>query len=200
MKFFGHADLQQNELQNAVLTTLTSFPVDAKKGQIAFLNNIVYVCIQDTPTPAVWVPLTREITAYTHTQDSAATVWNITHNLGTTSVNVQIFDGNSGVIIPDSITTTSNNAVSVTFSGSQAGRAVIISGHFDGNVKPTYAYTHYQNESSTSWVINHNLGYNPIVRVFLGTQEVQPAGITHGSLNQTTVTFSSAVAGLARLI
>lgn len=200
MKFYGHANLQQNELQNAVLSTLTSFPTSPKVGQIAFLNRIVYICVQVTPAPAVWVPLTNEITAYTHTQESAAMVWPITHGLNTTSVNVQIFDGNNHVIIPDSINIVSANAISVTFASNLAGRAVIVTGHFDGNVKPTYSYTHYQTMSSALWVIPHNLGYEPIIRVFIGTQEVQPASITHDSVNQTTITFTTAVAGTARLI
>ena len=89
MKFYGHANLQQNELQNAVLTVLTAFPTDPKVGQIAFVNSIVYVCIQNTaPNPPIWVPLTQEITAYTHTQSTASSTWSITHNLNTTSSNI----------------------------------------------------------------------------------------------------------------
>lgn len=200
MKFYGHANLQQNELQNAVLTTLTQFPADPKVGQIAFLNRIVYICVQVTPAPAVWVPLTNEITAYTHTQESAAQVWNVTHGLNTTSVNVQVFDGSNNVVIPDSIVTVNANSLNIAFASNQNGRAVIVTGHFDGNVKPTYSYTHYQTTASTTWVIPHNLGYEPIIRVFIGTQEVQPASIIHDSVNQTTITFTVAVAGTARLI
>lgn len=200
MKFYGHANLQQNELQNAVLSTLTSFPPNAKVGQIAFLNRIVYICVQVTPGPPIWVPMTNEITAYTHLQESPTATWTVTHSLNTTSVNVQVFDGNSFVIIPDSITTNSANVATITFGTPVSGRAVVVTGHFDGNVKPTYAYTHFQTSSSTEWVINHNLGYEPIIRVFLGTQEVQPATITHNTLNQTTITFTTAVAGTARLI
>lgn len=202
MKFYGNANLQQNELQNAVLSTLTQFPANPKVGQIAFLNRVVYICVQVVPAPAVWVPLTNEITAYTHVQESAAQVWNVTHDLNTTSVNVQVFDSNTqgGVIIPDSINVTSANGLTISFASNQVGRAVIITGHFDGNVKPTYAYTHYQTTASTAWVIAHNLGYEPIIRVFIGTQEVQPLSITHDNLNQTTITFSVAVAGTARLI
>jgi hypothetical protein len=200
VKFYGHANLQQNELQNAVLSTLTTFPPNAKVGQIAFLNRIVYICVQVTPAPAIWVPMTNEITAYTHLQESPTATWTVTHSLNTTSVNVQVYDGNSLVIIPDSISTVSANVVSITFGTPVSGRAVVVTGHFDGNVKPTYAYTHFQTSASTDWVINHNLGYEPIIRVFLGTQEVQPSSITHNTLNQTTITFTTAVAGTARLI
>lgn len=199
MKFYGHANLQQNELQHAVLSTLTTFPTAPKQGQIAFVNSTVYICVTAGDLP-VWVPLTREITAYTHNQYSLASTWSITHNLNTTSVNVQVYDGTNNVIIPDAIITNSPTSVSVTFSAAQAGRAVLVSGHFDGYQKPLYAYTHLQSAASTSWSITHNLGYNPIVRVFIGNQEVQPASITHNSANQVTIAFTTAQVGYARLV
>lgn len=199
MKFYGDANLQQNELQNAVLSTLTSFPQTPKVGQFAFVNSIVFVCVTAGSTP-VWVPLTREITAYTHTQESPATTWTFTHGLNTTSINVQIYDASNNVIIPDSITSNGATGASVSFGTAQSGRAVVITGHFDGNVKPNYAYTHFQSDSNTSWVITHNLGYNPIVRVFIGTSEVQPASVTHNSSNQVTITFATPQVGYARLL
>ncbi len=199
MKFYGHANLQQNELQNAALSTLTTFPTTPVVGQLAFVNSIVYICVGAGSLP-VWVPLTREITAYTHNQDSGSATWSVTHGLNSTSVNVQVFGTDNRVIIPDEIETTGPNTCAISFNTSLAGRAVIVTGHFDGLVKPTYAYTHYQSASSTSWVITHNLGYNPIVRVFIGTSEVQPQSITHDSTNQLTITFATAQVGYARLI
>jgi hypothetical protein len=199
MKFYGHADLRQNEVQNAALTTLTTFPTTPVVGQLAFVNSIVYICVTAGELP-VWVPLTREITAYTHTQAVAATTWNITHDLSTTSVNVQVYDNTSKVMIPADIQTLGNSDVQITFNNAQAGRAVLVSGHFDGQTKPTYAYTHYQNSANTSWTIQHNLGYNPIVRVFVGNQEVQPTTITFTNSNQVVITFATAQVGYAQLI
>jgi hypothetical protein len=201
MKFYGHANLQQNELQNAVLTVLTAFPTDPKVGQIAFVNSIVYVCIQNTaPNPPIWVPLTQEITAYTHTQSTASSTWSITHNLNTTSINVQVFDGNNRVIIPDEIEVTGPTTCAITLAGAITGRATIVTGHFDGVQKPTYAYTYYQTEASTTWTIVHNLGYDPIVRVFIGTSEVQPATVSFPDTNTVVITFDTAEVGTVRLI
>lgn len=200
MKFYGHANLQQNELQNAVLSIETAFPAQPLVGQIAFVNSTVYICVSLAGNLPVWVPMTREITAYTHDQNSASNVWVITHNLNTTSIQAQIFDSLSRVIIPDEIEILSPNAIQVTVGSPIIGRAVVLTGHFDGNVKPTYAYTYYQSTASTTWVITHNLGYNPIVRVFIGTQEVQPVSISHDSIDQVTITFSTAQVGYARLI
>jgi hypothetical protein len=199
MKFYGHADLRQNEVQNAALTTLTTFPTIPVIGQLAFVNSIVYICVTAGALP-VWVPLTREITAFTYTQVVAASTWNITHDLNTTSVNVQVYDNTSKVMIPADIQTLGNSDIQITFNNAQAGRAVLVSGHFDGQTKPTYAYTHYQNSANTSWTIQHNLGYNPIVRVFVGNQEVQPTTITFTNSNQVVITFATAQVGYAQLI
>jgi len=200
MRHFGNVNLQQNQLQNAVLPLSQAFPPSPKVGQIAFVNKIVYICIQDTPLPAVWIPLTREITVYTHVQDSPAEEWTIRHDLNTTSVNIQVYGANNRMILPDELEIINANTVTATFGDAFAGKAVVISGHLDGNTKPTYAYTFYQTETTTTWTINHNLGYNPIVRVFIGTSEVQPQSVTHPSINQAIVTFSSPQVGYARLI
>lgn len=200
MKFYGHANLQKNELQNAALTTLTSFPALPVVGQLAFVNSVVYICVSIDDDLPVWVPLTREITAFSHNQSNAASTWSINHNLNTTSVQVQTFDALNRMFIPGNVEIIDANNVTVTIGTASAGKAVVLSGHFDGNVKPTYAYTHYQAEAATSWVITHNLGYNPIVRVFIGNQEVQPVSIVHNTANQVTVTFSTSQVGYARLI
>lgn len=200
MKFYGHANLQKNELQNAALSTLTNFPDSPVVGQLAFVNSIVFICVSNLNSLPVWVPLTREITAYTHVQADAAIEWDIVHNLNTTSVNIQIFDTGSLMVIPSDVDVTGPNGATVTFSSAQAGRAVVLSGHFDGNVKPTYSYTFYQSSSSTVWVIAHNLGYFPIVRVFIGNNEVQPQSIVHDTVNQVTITFATPQVGYARLI
>jgi hypothetical protein len=199
MKFYGDANLQQNELQNAVLSTLTQFPSPPKQGQIAFVRSVVYICVTAGELP-VWVPLTNEITAYTHNQEGLSANWSISHPLNTMSVNVQVYDGTNNVIIPDSIVTTGPGTVLVNFSTATGGRAVVITGQFDGNPKPTYAFTYYQNPASTTWTITHNLGYNPVVRVFIGNDEVQPLTTSHPSIMQTVITFTTAQAGYARLI
>lgn len=199
MKFYGHADLTKNQLQNAALQTLTAYPESPVVGQLTFVNSVVMICVQAGPPP-VWVPLTREITAYTHVQESASATWTINHGLNTSSVNIQVFGADNRQLIPNEIELTSMTQAVATFGTAIAGKAVVVTGHFDGNVKPTYAYTHYQSESSTSWVITHNLGYNPIIRVFIGNAEVQPLSVVHDTTNQVTISFTTAQVGYARLI
>lgn len=200
MKFYGNANLQQNELQQAVMPIEESFPASPKVGRLVFVNSILYICVSLTDGLPVWVPLTRELTQYTHNQSTAADTWTINHGLNTTGVQVQVFDNLGRFILADEITVVDPNTVTVELSTGIVGRAVVLTGHADGNVKPTYSYTHYQSVASTTWVINHNLGYHPILRVFIGNEEVQPAGIVHDSNNTTTVTFSQPYVGLAKLV
>jgi hypothetical protein len=201
MKFYGHANLQQNELQNSVIPIEERFPSTPKVGQLAFVNKILYICVDLTNgNLPVWVPLTRELTLYTHSQNTAQSMWTIKHNLNTTSVQVQVFDTSNRVIIPDEITIVDANTVTVDTHAPLSGRAIVLTGHNDGNVKPTYSFIHYQTEAATDWVINHGLGREPIVRVFVGNQEVQPLAIVHNSLNQLTVRFSEAFTGIVKLI
>lgn len=200
MKFYGNANLQQNELQQAVIQIEPRFPVSPKVGQLAFVNSILYICVSIANSLPVWCPLTRELTLYTHSQTSASTTWTIPHNLNTTGVQVQVFDTSDRVMIPDEITVASANSASVTFNTAISGRAVVLSGHNDGNVKPTYSFIYYQTTSSSTWVVGHNLGREPITRVFIGNQEVQPVSITHDTLNQLTINFNSPYTGIAKLV
>lgn len=53
---------------------------------------------------------------------------------------------------------------------------------------------------ATTWTINHNFGYRPVVELFsVGGMEMW-ADVTHTSVNQVVVQFNSPTAGAARLI
>ncbi len=57
-----------------------------------------------------------------------------------------------------------------------------------------------QTTASTSWTVNHNFGYYPIVRVYSGGIEIIPTSIVHTSLNQVVISFNTAQVGEARLV
>lgn len=60
-------------------------------------------------------------------------------------------------------------------------------------------YIHQQSSASTTWTINHNLGFRPSVELLdSGSQEID-GDISHPSVNQTVVTLNPASAGVARL-
>lgn len=61
------------------------------------------------------------------------------------------------------------------------------------------SFTHAQTSPSTTWTINHNLGFRPAVTVLDdGNNEVE-ADVIHISANQVQVFFNLATTGTARL-
>lgn len=183
-----------------------------KQGRLAFFNNRVWIAVALNTVGggevATWVPLTNEINAYVHTQGNASTTWTITHNLQSGTPAVHVYDELNQMVIPDEVTPTDANTVTITFNAAVTGRAVVIAGSFEGSSRndgtQVFAFEHTQTAASTTWVIAHGLGYYPIVRVFVdnnGTdEEILPASIVHDSTMQVTITFSTALAGRARLV
>ena len=200
MKFYGNAELQQNFLKEAVIPLDADFPVSPVVGQLVFSDSVLYICVQIVNGLPYWVPLTNEITAFTYYQGAASASWVINHNLNTPSVNVTVYDTSNRVVIPGEVTVLSATQIQIDFAAPFQGSAVILTGNQDGNVAPNYAFEYFQTTPSTTWVITHGLGRYPIVRVFVGNQEVQPATVTFDSINQVTLTFSSAQVGQAKLI
>lgn len=200
MKFYGDAELQQNYLKEAVIPLDTYFPVSPKVGQVVFKDKILYICVEINSGIPIWVPLTNQITAYTYIQSAASATWVIDHPLNTANVSVTVYDTSNRVVIPGEVQINSNSQVQIDFGTPAQGSAVILTGFFDGDVAPVYAYEFYQTTPATSWVIAHGLGRYPIVRIFVGNQEVQPQSITFDTLNQVTVTFGTAQVGQAKLI
>lgn len=200
MKFFGEAHLQQNNLRDAVIPLDTAFPTSPVIGQIVFKDRILYICVEIANDLPVWVPLTNEITAYTHIQNTDATSWVINHPLDTMHVSVTVYDSSNRVVIPAEITVNTTNQITVDFGTVAQGKAVVVTGHFDGAQKPIYAFEYYQTTPSDTWVINHGLSRYPMVRVFIGNQEVQPESVTFDSVDTLTIRFSSAQVGQAKLI
>lgn len=142
MKVHGDFDLLNNKIFNAefsdnvTIEQLAAFPTAHGVGHITFVNDVLYICIETSPN-VVWVPLTRELTAYSHTQSSAATTWTVQHDLNTADVTVMVYDATDTVIIPNSISVTGVNTVQLGFSSAVAGRAVIVTGSIDGPVRKT---------------------------------------------------------------
>ena len=66
------------------------------------------------------------VSAYKHTQSSSSATWTITHNLDTEFVSVAVYDSDKSLMIPDSIVITSADVVTVTFTDSYTGTALIL--------------------------------------------------------------------------
>jgi hypothetical protein len=51
--------------------------------------------------------------------------------------------------------------------------------------------------AATTWIIDHNLGRKVHVSIFSDASEVVYADVTHGSINQTSITFAAPTTGSA---
>lgn len=139
MKYYGDIDVQSS----ARLTHdngLATLPVTGTEGEIAYVSAKLYVCINSVGP--VWIELTNVSSLYVHTQGSSSTSWVITHNLGIDDVIVSVYDAADNVIIPDEITITDSNTVTVTLNQAITGKAVILGGDSNGgaSVAPSVLY------------------------------------------------------------
>lgn len=60
------------------------------------------------------------------------------------------------------------------------------------------SYVHTQSVSSSTWTINHNLGFRPSIELTTSGGSVFFAEIVHTSLNQSIVYLNTTQAGFAR--
>jgi hypothetical protein len=127
---------------------------------------------------------------------AAATSVTVTHNLNTSNVLVMVYDGSGNQVIPQSITVTSANVVTLTFGAAFAGSVVVVGlpvavQQFDAS------WT-----SQTSVTVTHNLNTTAvIVQVYdgLGNQSI-PQQITATDANTVTLTFGASFTGSCVII
>ena len=114
--------------------------------------------------------------------------------------------GSGTLEILGNITGSGNLEIAGNISGSSVStgsfgkvEAGIFSGSFHGQIGARYL--HDQSTASTTWTMIHNLGSKyPNVTVYDSNDEIIiPASITATTSNQTTLTFPSAVAGVAQM-
>lgn len=199
MRFNGSIDLAGNEAQRMNLEQVTNFPTEATPGRVIFKDGRVLACVEINGGIPVWVPLTNSMNALVFDQDTLSNTWTINHEFNSAPVMVQVLDENNRVVIPEDIDLSVKNQVTVSFGIALRGKVIVMLGDFEGLPQPNVAYTQEFTALST-WVVNHGLGYEPIIRVFIGNQEVQPLSITHDSTIQATITFSDPQTGRIKAI
>lgn len=62
------------------------------------------------------------------------------------------------------------------------------------------AYTHTQAIASSTWTINHNLGFNPTAVVLDSAGTNCEGSFSYPTVNQMVITFNSAFTGIAYII
>jgi hypothetical protein len=77
---------------------------------------------------------------------------------------------------------------------------VLVNGVPFGSGGGIVGYVHTQGSAATTWTINHNLGYKPVVQVYNAGSLQMIAEIEDVTINQTIVRVSPAQSGFARLL
>ena len=139
--------------------------------------------------------------SFLYEQVSPAITWSITHNLNYEYPSVTVYDSNNKIIIPDEITSVSENALTITFASAESGRAHIAMGG-GGSIISTLAgdrYLHTQSNVSSSWVITHSLNFKYVnIDVYDSNDRILlPQTITAQDANTTIVTFATPTSGNA---
>lgn len=199
MQINGDLDLLGNTLKNFALEPIDQWPLVPKPGTFIFKGSRIYVCLEIDDGVPVWLPMSGELQTHVHDQFVASTTWEIDHKLQTAGCIVQVLSGDNKAIMEDEVDFSFNHAT-IRFLEPQAGRAILIMGSTEGIPRPQVAYEQlFTNEQV--WVINHQLGYLPIVRCFVGNMEIQPTSLVHNDeMTMATATFSSPMTGRARCV
>lgn len=200
MDHYGNIALKGgSKILNLSVQGLTRFPDNPNVGDISFVNKRVWSCIEINGSLPVWVPLSQEIDIHEHIQTVAALEWTITHSLNCSRVIAQVFDENGKVVMPDEIDQSLFNVVTIRFGIPFRGSALLQRGASSGVAKENVAYTQNFLNSDT-WVVMHNLGFNPTITCIVNNNVVQPADIVYNSTNLATVTFSAPTSGYVRCV
>lgn len=199
MKVYGHVNMQSNELQQMAIGVETNFPASPEPGRVVFKDKRLFICTEIAAGIPAWIPLTAEINTYEHIESSVSLQWTVTHNLDTVTPLVQVYNqSDNTMVFPDDIEVVDNNTVIITFGTGVVGRAIVMAGAGVGTDKPPRTYEYTQTTLSDTWTVTHNLGYTPVVRVFVGGSEIIPSGIEHVDNFTSIITFTSQQVGYAK--
>lgn len=57
------------------------------------------------------------------------------------------------------------------------------------------SYTHTQSSPSATWIVNHNLSYNPAVSIVSSSGDLVHGDVTYSGPQQITISFSAPFSG-----
>ena len=141
--------------------------------------------------------------SFLHTQDTAASKWEVTHSLGVQYLNVEVIDSDSKLLIVEDISFNDSSSLEINFQTPRTGYVSVTSGGgqigADGVSVIKGAVSHSQASASDAWVIDHNLNWQyPNITVYDNNNQVLiPQTITSADANRLTIDFDSPVQGYA---
>ena len=191
--------IYHNELTPSTITPVTVDIFTGKLFTALAPSDIISIDMDEsTPLPSI------NFAGFTFVQRVPKMKWVLTHNLNTENVLVQVFDNNNSLLIPNSISILDANQIKLTFMAPEAGTAQVVlmldASYVEVPDLNVPTFEHAQTIPSDTWVIDHDSGYYPIVRVYIDGQMVMPLSITHPSLTQTIITFTNPEVGVVRFV
>jgi hypothetical protein len=135
--------------------------------------------------------------AQTFTQTTPAVSWSFTHNLGTYTPIVQVYDSSYNTIQPATIVGTSLDITTITFATPTSGYAIISTGG-SINISGSNA-TLIQSTPATTWSFYHGLNETyPVFTIFDNNDDViVPLRIHAENANTASIYFTTARTGTA---
>ena len=174
----GNVVIPQNLQITGVNTLVLTFGV-------SFTGSVVVIAIGAANLPQVY-----------STSWTAQTSVTVTHNLGSASVFVIVYDASGDEVVPQQITITSSNVVTLTFGVSFTGSVVVLT--LTGPARQVnVSWT-----SQTSVTITHDLGTTAVViQVYDASgHQVIPQNATATDANTVTLTFGASFTGSASVM
>jgi len=155
----------------------------------------------DTPTPE---PSASTLVGLTFIQHVDRRVWTIAHGKNTGNAFVQTYDVAGNLITPLSVIT-EFNTITITFASPVQGyvQAVLFLTPNYVNIRDNTGPTiteFAQTIPSLSWAVHHNMGHNPITRIYINNIMVLPVSIVHSNEDSVVITFATPQVGVVRFI
>ncbi|MGC8807881.1 MAG: hypothetical protein ACP5QB_10135 [Thiomonas sp.] len=120
----------------------------------------------------------------------------LTHNAGTTNVLVACYDANNREIIPQSVTVTDANTVTVTFGSAQSGRCVVnSSGGGSGGLATVYTGTGLTGDGTSANPVRVDPA-GAVASQALYSAALSPGTIAGASCWEGNITATGVTAGL----
>jgi hypothetical protein len=132
MKVYTDLGIAQNSFIKFV--SREDFPSSPTIGQVAFVENVLYVYtdLGDTPT---WFPLSKKNAYFVHEQEEPALEWTVIHGLGTTDLGFFVYNGDGEFQIA-SIDFVDASSVKIILTEPTSGKAVLFAGVETGVSSP----------------------------------------------------------------
>lgn len=125
MKIHGISLVEGSHIANATVATGTTFPNNPNEGELFYKTGEGLYIHNGTSWHLISV---GGLIGHVHQQTTPASTWNITHNFGTTNIQITVYvivGSDLVVAFPSNITHT-NTTTEITFTQSHSGKAVLV--------------------------------------------------------------------------